>query len=104
MPSCWCTLLLTALATSARAISPIVDLGYRKYRGQEHANGLTEWLGIQYAAPPVGELRFAAPKDPPHKNGVEDADKVNKLYASHGNCVTETLIARSGLFANSAGS
>lgn len=65
----------------ASALGPVVDLGYAKYRGQSHSNGTVEWLGIRYAAPPVGQLRFAAPQDPVVTDGIQSADKVGFLYS-----------------------
>lgn len=38
-----------------------------------------EWLGISYAEPPVGDLRFAPPIKPLSSNGHFDADS----YVSH---------------------
>ncbi|KAG9685882.1 alpha/beta-hydrolase, partial [Aureobasidium melanogenum] len=46
------------------AVQPLVDVCYSKYEGVSLANGVTQWLGVRYAAPPVGNLRFAAPADP----------------------------------------
>jgi hypothetical protein len=51
----------------------VVDLGYASYRGQSLDNGVSHWLGMRYAAPPVGDLRFAAPQDPPSVQGTQDA-------------------------------
>ena len=56
--------------------SPIVDLGYTQYQGTELANGITQWLGMRYAAPPVGNLRFRAPEDPIPNPSLQIADKV----------------------------
>ena len=56
--------------------SPIVDLGYTQYQGTELANGITQWLGMRYAAPPVGNLRFRTPEDPIPSSGLQIADKV----------------------------
>jgi hypothetical protein len=50
---------------------PIIDLGYAKYRGVALPNGVSQWLGVRYAAAPVGNLRFAAVSD-----GIEDATEV----------------------------
>ncbi|KAK5124994.1 hypothetical protein LTR85_001184 [Meristemomyces frigidus] len=42
-----------------------VDLGYEVYEGYSNASfGLNTWLGIRYAAPPVGENRWRAPQQP----------------------------------------
>ena len=54
----------------------IVDLGYSKYQGRNPQNGVNEWLGIRYAAPPVGDLRFAAPQDPVQNSTVQKANTV----------------------------
>ena len=39
----------------------IVDTGYAKYRGNFTAPYSVAFLGIPYAEPPVGDLRFRAP-------------------------------------------
>lgn len=42
-----------------------VDLGYASYQGfQDGGTGLNAWLGISYAAPPTGDLRWRAPQAP----------------------------------------
>ncbi|KAK1977718.1 carboxylesterase [Colletotrichum cereale] len=53
-------------APGAHAISTLVDLGYAQFQGAvtDAQLGVTSWRGIQFAAPPVGGLRFAAPADP----------------------------------------
>jgi len=56
--------------------NPVVDLGYSKYQGNTGKDGVTQWLGIRYAAPPIGDLRFAPPKDPPKHGGIQKAFKV----------------------------
>jgi hypothetical protein len=53
-----------------------VDLGYSQYQGTNAANGVSQWLGIRYAAPPVGDLRFRAAADPLVNNTVQIADAV----------------------------
>lgn len=55
-----------------------VDLGYAKYQGTT-TPGINQWLGIRYAAAPVGDLRFRGPKPPTDemKKGVQKATKVN---------------------------
>ncbi|KAK0384680.1 hypothetical protein NLU13_8766 [Sarocladium strictum] len=68
-------LLAFLLASLGAAVSPTVDLGYVKYRGQSLPNGLTQWLGMRYAAPPTGNLRFQPPHDPLLEEDVQPADK-----------------------------
>ncbi|TLD08894.1 uncharacterized protein PgNI_07816 [Pyricularia grisea] len=60
-------LLLAATGFSAvKAVDTLVDLGYAKFQGSvtDPDLGVSMWKGIQFAAPPVGKLRFAAPADP----------------------------------------
>lgn len=59
-----------APATATAAAAPThptidVDLGYTQYEGYKLPSGINQWLGMRYAAPPLGELRFKAPQDPP---------------------------------------
>ncbi|CAD6446434.1 9a1562fc-5002-4a32-8486-2208e186d697 [Sclerotinia trifoliorum] len=53
-----------AAPTQKSSINTTVDLGYSKYLGTNNGNDVTEWLGIRYAAPPLGNLRFRAPQSP----------------------------------------
>ncbi|KAF2824556.1 carboxylesterase [Ophiobolus disseminans] len=48
------------------AVDTLVDVGYAKYQGSVIDSRLkvSAWKGVQYAAPPTGNLRFAAPQDP----------------------------------------
>lgn len=42
-----------------------VDLGYDVYQTTTNqATGINEWLGIRFAAPPTGSLRWQAPQPP----------------------------------------
>lgn len=61
---------------AVQAVSPVVDVGYTKYEGSSGTNGITQWLGIRFAAPPLGDLRYAAPADPPRNETTQVADKV----------------------------
>jgi len=62
-------LLLAGAACSSpivRAVDTFVDVGYAQYQGSivDSQLEVSAWKGIQYAAPPTGNLRFAAPQDP----------------------------------------
>ena len=63
----------------AGAVSPTVDLTYSKYVGTALSNGVSQWLGIRYAAPPVGQLRFKAPQDPLYNSETQYATEVRKM-------------------------
>ncbi|CAL5868668.1 uncharacterized protein PFLUO_LOCUS2895 [Penicillium psychrofluorescens] len=59
----------------ASAQAAIVNLGYASYKGRSLSNGVSQWLGVRFAAAPVGPLRFAAPQDPPKQHGVQLANQ-----------------------------
>ena len=56
------------------AVKPLVQLDYTSYQGVPLPNGVTQWLGVRYAAPPVGDLRFREPQAPLQMNGTQPAD------------------------------
>lgn len=62
---------------TSQKCNPIVDLGYAKYHGVRLGNGIDEFLGMRYAAPPLGSLRFRAPADPIHEAAVQDATEAS---------------------------
>lgn len=72
-----CLLSLCLLAYAALAVDPLVKLSYAQYAGTPLSNGITQWLGIPFAAPPTGNLRFAPPADPTEKSGVQQANQVS---------------------------
>jgi carboxylesterase type B len=73
------TLLIGLCSHTVQAVSPIVDVGYTKYEGSPGTNGITQWLGIRFAAPPLGDLRYAAPADPLKNDTTQLADKVGDI-------------------------
>ncbi|KAI9147559.1 Pyrethroid hydrolase-like protein [Paramyrothecium foliicola] len=73
-----CLQLLTGaslLSSLAIAVPEIVDLGYSQYRGVALSNGNSQWLAMRYAAPPIYDMRFKPPAEPPTTEGVQSAEK-----------------------------
>lgn len=68
----------------AGAVDVTVNLNYSTYVGtaQTGGTGVTQWLGIRYAAPPVGDLRFKRPQDPVVNTTPQAADQVGLLLSS----------------------
>ena len=66
------------LRDDAAGTDVVVDLGYSQYRGKAFNDGTSQWLGMRYAAAPVGQLRFAAPRDPPATKNVQPAVAVSR--------------------------
>ncbi|KAF8886048.1 Alpha/Beta hydrolase protein [Gymnopilus junonius] len=69
---------ISALAKAAPA-PLVVNLGYAQYQGvtvQDKVTNAThtQFLGIRYAAPPTGSLRFRAPASPAFTAGVQLAN------------------------------
>lgn len=66
----------------------VVDLGYAKYQASTNGLGVDEFLGMRFAAPPLGDLRFRAPRDPKNETDIIKADAVSGLLWKrwkHGN-------------------
>ncbi|XP_072235902.1 para-nitrobenzyl esterase [Leuresthes tenuis] len=82
---CLGVLALLALATylgyMAQTLPPglaQVSTACGDFRGR-HKNGAYSFKGIPYAAPPVGDLRWAAPADPACRSGVTDAGRFRSM-------------------------
>ncbi|KAG5769256.1 hypothetical protein H9Q72_003449 [Fusarium xylarioides] len=84
-----CALMATVLFfTLVNAVAPVVDVSYSKYRGKDLGNGVTHWLGMRYAAPPLGDLRFMPPQDPVRSRQTKNANKFRLK------CVSQSAKAR----------
>jgi para-nitrobenzyl esterase len=69
----WLGLLLLAVGSFAHAAEPpSVTLAGGALRGSE-SDGVRAFLGVPYAAQPVGELRWRAPQPAPAWSGVREA-------------------------------
>lgn len=68
---------IASFTSVVHAVDTIVDVGYAQYQGAvvDPKLGVSAWKGIAYAAPPVGDLRFAAPQDPV-QTGLINATRV----------------------------
>lgn len=94
------TAFLTAIsfATSDSATSPIVDLGYVKYKGTQTAPNTVVYYGVPYAEPPVGPRRFRATV-PLNKERVslEAKGKILDATSSPAFCIQGTTGSESRL-------
>lgn len=88
----------TLSLASGSSANPVVDLGYARYVGQAGPNSVSQWLGVRYAAPPLGNLRFAEPQDPVATNRLHKAHKVCQLR-NLGACLL-TCVARSEMLSD----
>lgn len=62
------------------AVDVTVYLNYSTYTGTaQTGTGVTQWLGIRYAAPPLGELRFMPPQNPAAVSSPQLADQVRNF-------------------------
>lgn len=84
-PSLKAIALLSLAARTTFAVDSTVDLNYTSYAGNTLSNGVTEWIGMRFAAPPVGDLRFRAPVDPEHEDGPIAADTPKPYCLGTGN-------------------
>jgi hypothetical protein len=89
-------LTFTAPARSARpgvplsvrdATSAIVSLDYATYEGIRDGSGVDSYLGMRYAAPPLGELRFRGPRDPYLETQVQQAKAVSSSWFRNWTCI-----------------
>jgi para-nitrobenzyl esterase len=83
-------LLLSALAIRAQAADSqsltrsISSLGGAQVLGVADTNNTQSWRAIPYAAPPVGALRWRAPRDPVSWSSVRNASQFSSICSQLG--------------------
>ena len=84
------------LSQPGQLLGPVVDLGYTKYQGDTYPGGISQWLGIRYAQPPVGDFRFAPPQSITGTGTLQMATQVRKKkWLSLLRCLANIQVARS---------
>lgn len=78
----WLMVFLGAMLTGCGA-DPQVATSYGLVEGNRNG-AVTEYLGIPYAAPPVGELRWADPQAPQSWDGVFEAKSKGNACTQYG--------------------
>ncbi|KAK0239585.1 Alpha/Beta hydrolase protein [Armillaria nabsnona] len=90
-------ILTSILQLCGAQLTPVVDLGYAKYRGTFNSAGSnnTQFLGIRFAEPPTGSLRWQAPRTPGFVAGIQNAtaEPPGCLQAGTGAAPTNTFPA-----------
>lgn len=90
-----------ALAQDVPEVSEIVETEYGQVQGLSR-DGIQQFLGMRYAAPPVGELRFQPPRDPEPWQGIADAVALGapcmQAYSPSGPRVTDFTRQMNTLF------
>ncbi|KAF8855262.1 triacylglycerol lipase-like protein [Acephala macrosclerotiorum] len=80
--------------------APVVDLGYSKYQGVGLESGVNQYLGMRFAAPPLGDLRFRAPVEPLATAGVQNAANFQPICLGLNTKLPSSTQAEDCLFIN----
>ncbi|KAL3441541.1 Alpha/Beta hydrolase protein [Aspergillus insuetus] len=83
----FCLSACVAAGDGGEPISNVVDLGYSKYQGTALPSAVSQFLGMRYAAPPLGDLRWRAPQDPIPVAGVQSANQFPPICVGLGESV-----------------
>ncbi|KAK0733863.1 Alpha/Beta hydrolase protein [Lasiosphaeria miniovina] len=81
-------------------IGPVVDLNYSAYEGLRLPNGVNAFLGLRYAAPPLGQLRWRAPAEPPRTQQLQQAKQFQPVCLGIGTAYPDPGHDEDCLFAN----
>jgi para-nitrobenzyl esterase len=81
----------------ATTYDPLVrKTAYGYVKGIETNYGTWAWLGMPYAKPPVGDLRWRAPQDSESWKGIRDARHFCSYCVQYGNYLSETGVETLG--------
>ncbi|KAI0148568.1 vacuolar triacylglycerol lipase [Xylariaceae sp. FL1272] len=86
------SLSVTDAATSS------VETSCSTFTGIVGSNNVTQWLGIRYAAPPLGELRFEPPEDPSCEDETQLANIHGPWCLKTGAAANDTSTSEDCLF------
>ena len=78
----WLCCALTGLncCQNNHSVSSVrVNLDHAVYEGTRLPNGIDQFLGIRYAAAPLGDLRWRKPQDPPAQDDVQNANYASSI-------------------------
>ena len=78
----------------AQLLGEEINLGYTTIQGLSYPGGISQWLGVRYAQPPLGPLRFAAPQNVTSNSTVQMATQV--CFHGHILCRNDTDIPQRG--------
>jgi para-nitrobenzyl esterase len=101
-----CALLLgTAMPALAQPVAtPVVETDKGQVQGLKQ-DGVDAFLGIRYAAPPVGELRFMPPEPAAEWTGIADSTGMGapcmQLYSASGPNESDLTRGMQGIFPTS---
>ncbi|KAL6403569.1 Lipase-like protein [Ilyonectria robusta] len=79
---------------------PTVDLDYSRYKGNYISNGIHEFVGMRYARPPTGDLRWRAPVNPEHTTETQSAKKFRTICLATNHKLGGTVSGEDCLFVN----
>ncbi|KAH8674157.1 Alpha/Beta hydrolase protein [Xylariales sp. PMI_506] len=81
----------TTTTAEASSSSPTVVLDYATYAGRRSDGGVDAYLGMRYATPPLGDLRFRAPQDPQEQSGVQNASAFGPICIGAGQSLSSAV-------------
>lgn len=100
LPLILCQIILADTSSEVTTEGPLITCKGGSIRGNTvevtHGKLVHQFLGIPYAEPPIGDLRFAAPKPAKPWTGIRDGAKYgpscpqNVINMTFGNATWET--------------